>query len=195
MASAAEDAGLHRFTVDEYFRMVDAGILHEDDRVELIHGVILEMSPINRPHALAVTLARKLFDTGLSGRASVYEEKPMRLESLASVPEPDICICSNPDVMAYGTDSTKALLVVEVADSTLRYDLSTKVQLYAEAEVPEYWVVDLQNEALHVFREPQDGAYQNRAKHDPTARIAPTAWPDFEIDVAALFPTEAAPSP
>ena len=191
MASATEDTGLHRFTVDEYHRMVDAGILHEDDRVELIYGVIREMSPINRPHALAVTLGRRLFDAGLAGRASVYEEKPLRLETLASVPEPDICICSNPDVMAYDTDATTPLLVVEIADSTLRYDLTAKATLYAEAQIPEYWVVDLPNQVLHVFRDLRDGSYQTRSKFEPASRIAPTAWPDFEIDVAALLPSEA----
>ncbi len=108
--------------------MAEAGILREDDRVELIHGVIREMSPINRPHALAATLARKRLDTGLVGRARVYKEEPMRLESLASVPAPGIRVCSNPDVMAYGTDSTKARLVVEVADQTLGDDLAAKAK-------------------------------------------------------------------
>jgi Uma2 family endonuclease len=195
MARAAEDTGLHRFTVDEYYRMAEAGILRDDDRVELIYGVIREMSPINRPHALATTLARKMFDTGLEGRASVYEQKPLRLETLASVPEPDICVCSNPDIMAYDTVATRALLVVEIADSTLTHDLTTKSRLYADGEVPEYWVVDLQNLVLHVFRDPHDRTYQSRTTYRQSSSVAPLSWPDFEVEVAALFPTEAASSP
>lgn len=175
--------------------MVETGILREDDRVELVYGVIREMSPTNRAHALATIMIRQVFADGLTGRASVYEEKPLHLEALSSVPEPDICVCSNPDLRAYGTDSTRALLVVEVADATLTYDLTTKSKLYAEATIPEYWVVDLRHEVVHVFREPRGGAYQTRVTHQPGSRVAPISWPDFEVAVDALLPSDSADSP
>lgn len=194
MASAAEDTGLHRFTVDEYHRMGEAGILGEDDRVELIRGVIREMSPINRSHVIATSRTRQLFDRGLAGRASVYEQSPLHLETLASEPEPDIAIYSNPEMDAFGTADTTPLLAIEVADSSLNYDLTTKAELYAEGLVPEYWVLDVQREVLHIFRDPRDGAYQTRARYEPGSRIAPVSWPDFEIGVASLLPSEAAPS-
>jgi len=195
MASAAEDAGLHRFTVDEYHRMGEAGILGEDDRVELIYGVIREMSPINRSHVIATSRTRQLFADGLAGRASVYEQSPLHLEALASEPEPDIAIYSNPDVDAFGTAETAPLLAIEVADSSLSYDLRTKAGLYAEGLVPEYWVLDVQGRVLHVFRNARDGVYQTRAKYEPGSHIAPVSWPDFEIEVEALFPSEAPSSP
>ena len=195
MASAAEDAGLHRFTVDEYHRMGEAGILGEDDRVELIYGVIREMSPINRSHVIATSRTRQLFADGLAGRASVYEQSPLHLEALASEPEPDIAIYSNPDVDAFGTAETAPLLAIEVADSSLSYDLRTKAGLYAEGLVPEYWVLDVQGRVLHVFRNALDGVYQTRAKYEPGSRVAPVSWPDFEIEVEALFPSEAPSSP
>ena len=195
MASAAEDAGLHRFTVDEYHRMGEAGILGEDDRVELIYGVIREMSPINRSHVIATSRTRQLFADGLAGRASVYEQSPLHLEALASEPEPDIAIYSNPDVDAFGTAETAPLLAIEVADSSLSYDLRTKAGLYAEGLVPEYWVLDVQRRMLHVFRNALDGVYQTRAKYEPGSRVAPVSWPDFEIEVEALFPSEAPSSP
>ncbi len=120
MARAAE-AGVRRFTVDEYHRMVDAGILREDDRVELIYGVIREMSPKNRPHIVAATRVLRVFEHGLAGRAGVYTEAPLGIVKLDSEPEPDILVTDEPDVESYGTDSFRPLLVIEVADSSLRY--------------------------------------------------------------------------
>ena len=195
MARAAEATGVRRFTVDEYHRMVDAGILREDDRVELIYGVIREMSPKNRPHIVAATRVLRVFDRGLAGRAGVYVEAPLGLVKLDSEPEPDIVVSDDPDVESYGTESFRPLLVIEVADSSLRYDLSLKSELYAKAGIPEYWVVDLPNRVLVVFRDPEDGSYQKRTTHEPGSRIAPVSWPDFEIDVDSLFPVETASSP
>ena len=194
MARAAEAVGVHRFTVDEYHRMVDAGILREDDRVELIYGVIREMSPINRPHVIATSRTRQLLADGLAGRASVFEQSPLHLEALASEPEPDVAVYSNPDLDTFGTAATEPLLAIEVADSSLSLDLTTKAELYAKGQVPEYWVLDIQHGVLHVFRDPRDGAYRTRTTHKPGSRIAPVSWPDFEIDVDSLFPSEAASS-
>ena len=195
MASTAEDTGLHRFTVDEYHRMAEAGILRDDDRVELIYGVIREMSSINPPLVVATSLTRQLFAEGLAGRAGVYEQSPLRLDALDSEPQPDVTIYSNPDLRAFGTPETEPLLAIEVAVSTVGYDLNTKAELYAKSGLPEYWVLDVERRVLHVFTSPRDGAYEMRKQFEPGERLAPTAWPDFEIDVAALFPTEAASSP
>ncbi len=190
MARAAEAAGLHRFTVDDYHRMAEAGILAADDRVELIYGVIREMSPKNRAHVIAATRVFRVFEHGLIGRAGVYIEAPLGLVKLDSEPEPDIVVTDNPNVESYGTETSRPLLVIEIADSSRRYDLNLKSELYAKAEIPEYWVVDLPNRVLVVFCEP-DGTYQSRASYEPGSRISPVSWPDFEMDVDALFPSEA----
>lgn len=195
MAEAVEDAGVRRFTVDEYHRMVDAGILRENDRVELIYGVIREMSPKNRGHIVAANLVFRLFDRGLSGRAGVYKEDPLGLLKLDSEPEPDIVVTDNPNVESYGTETSHPLLVIEVADTSLRYDLNLKSELYARAEIPEYWVVDVRHRALVVFRDPMGDAYRSGKTFGPGARVAPLAWPDFEIDVESLFPSETPSSP
>ena len=189
-----ETVGLRRFTVEEYHRMAEAGILGEDDRVELIHGVVREMSPKKRPHVLGTIVVRELFARRLAGRASVYEEKPLELRALDSEPEPDVAIYSNPDLMAYGTDRTEPLLVIEVADSSVQYDLTVKAQLYAEGGIPEYWVVDLVNRSLVVFRDPTDGAFRSRSEHEPGDRVTPLSWPDIEIEIEELFPPDQASS-
>ena len=194
MARVAEPAGLRQFTVDEYHRMAEAGILGEDDRVELIRGVIRNMSPISRPHVIATTRIRRLFADGLAGRASVFEQSPLHLEALASEPEPDVAVYSNPDLDTFGTAATEPLLAIEVADSSFSFDLKTKAELYAEGRVPEYWVLDIQHRVLHVFGDPRDGAYRTHTTHEPGSRIAPVSWPDFEVDVDSLFPSEAASS-
>ncbi len=181
--------GLRHFTVEEYHQMAAAGILGEDDRVELIRGVIREMSPKKRSHVITTTGIRELFARRLAGRASVYEEKPLRLEALDSEPEPDVAIYSNPDLSAYGTNGTEPLLVLEVADSSVSYDLTVKAELYAQGRIPEYWVVNLVHRTLVVFRDPKGGAYGNRSTHEPGARITPVAWPDFEIEIELLFPS------
>jgi Uma2 family endonuclease len=190
-----ETIGLRHFTVEEYHRMADAGILGEDDRVELIHGVIREMSPKKRPHVIASTEIRELFARRLAGRASVFEEKPLGLPVLDSEPEPDIAAYSNPDLRSYGTDRTEPLLVIEVADSTVRYDLTVKAELYAQGKIPEYWVVDLVHLRLVVFRDPKDGTYRSRSEHEPGARVTPLSWQDLEIEVRELFPPPEAASP
>jgi Uma2 family endonuclease len=185
-----ETIGLRHFTVDEYHRMAAAGILGEEDRVELIRGVIREVSPKKRAHVIATMEIRELFARRLTGRASVYEEKPLRLEALDSEPEPDVVISSNPDARAYGTERTEPLLVIEVADSSVSYDLTVKAELYAQGHIPEYWVVDLVRRVLMVFRAAQDGAYRSRSTHEPGSFVTPVSWPDLEIDVATLIPSE-----
>jgi Uma2 family endonuclease len=188
MAQAPEALDQRLFTVEEYHRMAEAGILSPDERVELIRGVILPMSPKRRPHVVAVTDALKILSRALEGRASVYPEAPLVLEDLASEPEPDVLVCSNPDSRAYGTEETAPLLVVEVADSSRPRDLGAKVSLYAEAGIPEYWVVDLARRCLVVFRDPQAAVYRSQSTLQPGERVSPLSWPDVVIDVGSLLP-------
>lgn len=177
-----------RFTVAEYHRMAETGIFKPDERVELIRGVVRRMSAKNYAHVVAATKVFKRLTTELADRATVYSEAPLKLIGLDSEPEPDIVATSSPVVEDYG--KSKPLLVVEVAESSLRYDLNAKAPLYAEADVPEYWVVNLVDRELAVFRSPKDGAYRDRTNHHPGDRVAPAAWPDVVIEVSALFPDE-----
>jgi Uma2 family endonuclease len=193
MARAAEQVGqIHqrRFTVEEYHRMAETGILRPDERVELIHGVVHSMSPKNRAHVVKTTRLYQRLVTALAGRAAVFQEAPLKLVQLDSEPEPDIVAASSPDIDDYGTASFEPLLVVEVAESSLRFDLNAKAALYAEAGVPEYWVVNLIDRELVVFGSPFEGAYRQRAIHGAGDRVAPRAWPDVAIEVSELFPAD-----
>ncbi len=177
-----------RITVEEYHRLAETGILSPDERVELLWGVVRPMSPKNRAHVIAANRICDLLRGKLEGRGRVYKEDPLRAEGLDSEPEPDVMVCSNPDLEAYGTGSMKHLLVVEVAESSLARDLEEKPLLYALASIPEYWVVNLVDRVLEVFRDPVEGRYRHHIRLPMTARVSPQAWPDLEIEVSSLFP-------
>jgi Uma2 family endonuclease len=183
------EAPQRRFTVGEYFRMADAGILAPAERVELIRGTVREMSPRNRAHVVAVQKIRTRLEHVLGDRATVYPESPLLLEKLDSAPEPDVMVSASADFDDYGTDAARPLLVVEVADSSLKHDLGEKARLYAEAGVPEYWVLNLVDRVLVVFRDPRDGRYQAVATLPPAERVAPSRWSAAEIQVASFLPS------
>ncbi len=97
-------------------------------------------------------------------------------------------VCSNPDPRAYGTARTRPLLIVEIADSSVEYDLREKASLYATARIPEYWVVNSVDRVLEVFREPAHGVYERRLRLRPSERVSPEAWPAKDLEVSLLLP-------
>ncbi len=149
-----------RFTVDEYYRMADAGILHEDDRVELIDGEIVEMAPIGSRHAACVNRLAHLFSEKVSGRAIVSVQNPIHLGE-HSEPQPDITLLSPQSDFYAGSHprAADALLIVEVADTSRDYDREVKLPLYARSGVREVWLVDLEEDRVEVHREPAAGGY------------------------------------
>ncbi len=150
----------HRFSVEEYHRMAEAGIFHEDDRVELIDGEIVEMTPIGSRHVACVDKLTRLFTGHVGDRAIVRVQSPVRLCGEAE-PQPDVALLRpRADFYAAGLQqASDVLLTVEVADTSLDYDLNVKVPLYARSGVPEVWVVDLEGEQVHVFRDPKGSGY------------------------------------
>jgi Uma2 family endonuclease len=195
MSRALESVAQRRFTIEEYHRMADTGILGPDERVELVRGVIREMSPKNWAHVMTTKVVFRMLEDALRGRASVYQEAPLVAEGIDSEPEPDVLVCSNPDEWAYRSRRTKPLLVIEVADSSLEYDTGEKASLYAEAGVPEYWVLNLVERVLVVFREPDQGSYQVRFSLEEKSRVTPEAWPELAFEVGAFFPPEGSAPP
>lgn len=150
-----------KFDVDDYYRMAEAGILTEDDRVELIEGEIINMSPIGRRHASCVDRLTMFFAPRLAGKAIVRVQNPFRISSF-SEPQPDITLLKARDDFYSQAHPTPedALLVIEVADSSVGYDRKVKMSLYARAGVPEAWVVNLPDDKLEAYSEPLNGSYQ-----------------------------------
>jgi len=188
LARAAESIEQRRFTVEEYHRMAESGVFKPDERVELIRGVVRRMSPKNYAHVVAATKLHQRLMKSLAGRASVFKEDPLKLIRLDSETEPDILVISSPNIEDYGKETYGPVLVVEVAASSLRHDLNAKAPLYAEARVPEYWVLNLVDRELVVFRSLREEDYRDRATYHSGDRVAPEAWPDVVIEVSELFP-------
>lgn len=166
------------FNVSDYYRMAEAGILTEDDRVELIEGEIVVMSPIGSRHAACVRRVEKLLERAISHLSLVSVRNPIALDDY-SEPEPDIALLRPREDFYASAHPTPddVLLVIEVADSSERYDREVKVPLYARAGIPETWVVALLADTIHQYGDAVDGNYQthNEFKHGDsiTSRVLP----------------------
>jgi len=149
-----------RFTVDEYYRMAEAGIFSEDDRVELIEGEIVEMVPIGSRHAGYVGKLTRVFSSRVGEAAFVWVQNPVRL-SAYSEPQPDLALL-RPRADFYTSahpGPEDVLLLIEVAESSLEYDRVIKASLYARARVREFWLVDPRAGAVEVYRTPTPEGY------------------------------------
>ena len=179
----------HRFRAAEYFRMVEAGILTADHRVELLGGQIVEVSPTNPPHAAALSRSVRVFTLGVGDRALVRDQSPLDLAEY-DAPEPDVALV-RPRADEYATGHPTAadvLLVLEISDTTLATDRATKLPLYAAAGVREAWLLNLQEDVLEVHREPGPQGYAWRRVYRAGERVAPEALPQLEVAVEALLP-------
>jgi Uma2 family endonuclease len=176
------------FTVEEYHRMAEAGILSEDDRVELIEGEIVRMSPIGSRHAACVGRLTQQLVVQVGGRAIVRVQNPIRLGE-HSEPQPDLALL-RPRADFYaeahpGPEDT--LLIVEVSETSAAPDLEVKVPLYARFGVPEVWLVDLAGERLEVFRNPSPQGYQDLRILRGGEVITPLLLPDLSLAVEAIL--------
>lgn len=179
----------HRLTVDDYHQMAESGILGRDDRVELIAGEVLDMSPIGSLHAALVrALARWLADSAGS-MAIVGVQDPLHLDD-SSEPQPDIMLVKpRPDYYAAAHPGpADTLLIVEVADSSLAYDLGVKVPLYAQHGIPEVWVIEAATRTTHRFREPCPGGYSQQDTIPAGEPLACLAVPDEAKSLATILP-------
>lgn len=182
-------------TRDQYYELGRLG--HFDGkRVELIHGEVVEAGPISWPHSLCVSLVSDAFRLAFAGSffVDIHQPFPVPRAALASEPEPDVAVISGA-LEDYTDHPTVATLLVEVAEATLFNDTTTKAELYATANVPEYWVLDLEHRQLIVFRDPLPlpaglgaTAYRTRLTFLPTDRVSPLAAPNASILVSDLLP-------
>ena len=176
----------HRLTVAEYYRMAEVGLLSPDDRVELIEGEIVDMPPIGSRHAAVVTVLAKRLIQSVGDSADVRIQAPVRLGP-RSEPQPDIALLA-PRADCYRAGHPQAgdvWLLIEVSESTLRFDREVKSRLYARHGVPEYWVVDLVEDLVHLYRDPDGGRY--REQQQASTGVVAVPGVHVEIDVESLF--------
>jgi len=177
-----------RFTVDEYYRMLDAGILTEDDRVELIEGEIIQMAAIGSRHAACVNRLTRLLVERVGGDGVVTVQNPVRLSDL-SEPQPDFVV-ARPREDFYASAHPRpedTLLVVEVAHTTPGYDRGIKLPLYATAGVPEVWIVDVEGGAIEVYLEPGRGRFRVERRAVPGDVLQPRLLPSVEVAVEQVL--------
>lgn len=187
MRAVAAPLARRRFTVDEYHRMAEAGILREDDRVELLDGEIVEMTPIGPAHAGQVNRLTRIFTGRLGDRAVVSVQNPIVLGTHWE-PEPDVVLL-RPRADYYRSAHPRpddVLLVVEVAETSLARDREVKLRAYAAAGVPELWIVDLAGSGLEVCRDPAGDEYRD-VRRLKRGRVAPLAMSDVELSVEELI--------
>lgn len=173
-----------KFTVKQYHQMVEAGILKENDRVELIRGEIVEMTPINRRHSAHVKRLNQLFILRLAGFVTVGVQDPVELDD-TSEPQPDISLLRiKADFYESGHPQPQdILLLVEVADTTVESDREIKIPLYAENAIIEVWLVDINEQCIEVYREPSPNGYQNIQIFVRGQNLSILAFPEIIISV------------
>lgn len=174
---------------EEYHQMVGAGILSEGERVELIHGEILEMSPIGNPHAACLRRLLHLLRPLLGPEVMVDAQNPLHLPEERSEPQPDLVLLrAREDGYAEAPPTAgDVLLLVEVADTSLAYDRDVKVPLYGRCGIPETWLFDLPGDAVVVYRRPGRHGYQSAERLSRGAILSPESLPQIRLAVAALL--------
>jgi Uma2 family endonuclease len=179
----------YRFTVQDYHRMAAAGIFHEDDRLELLQGEIVEMPPIGPGHASGVNrLMHSFLPLQLEGKVIISVQNPIRLGEY-SEPQPDLALLKpRPDFYAQEHPGPEdVFLAVEVMDSSASYDREVKVPLCARFGITEAWLVEVEQGLVEVYRAPGPEGYQQVRTLRRSARLAPEAFPELSVTVEALL--------
>ena len=177
-----------RFTVEEYHRLAEVGVLHEDDRVELLNGVIVDMMPIGPFHGGSVNRLIRMFERISRDRWVTSAQNPVHIGK-HNEPQPDLLILRPRDDF-YAENHPRpndVFLLIEVSDSTLLIDRDDKLPIYATAGIAEVWIVNLPERLVEVYSSPQSGAYTEMREVHPGGALAPAAFPDAAIDTAALL--------
>jgi Uma2 family endonuclease len=171
----------------EFDDMIDAGLLSEDDHVELVNGRIVAMSPEGPWHAGTIDLCAEVLRGIFGAACTIRIQHPLGIDPDGE-PEPDIAVVAGGPRAHLGRHPQQALLVVEVAESSLDFDRGEKAMLYARAGFPEYWIVNLRASRLEVHRDPTPAGYLSVVSLSPERTVAALAAPATAISVAALLP-------
>lgn len=186
-----ECARVHLWTRDEYYKMAEIGFF-DGKRVELIEGEVFEITPMKSPHATSLSLVAELLKQAFSEEFTIRSQFPITF-SATNEPEPDVAVVKGKIRDFADAHPKTAALIVEVSDTTLRYDQTTKATLYAKNEIGEYWILNLKNRCLEVYRRPINDKslgfiYAEIQIITENEAIAPLAAPAAEIKVADMLP-------
>jgi Uma2 family endonuclease len=178
----------HRFSVEEYYRMAETGLLRSDARVELLDGEITDMSPIGPFHGGVTKFLSAIFFAVAQGRWITSVQDPIRLDD-HSEPEPDLMLLK-PSADFYQKRHPQpedVFLLVEISDTSLERDQEDKLPAYARAGIAEVWIVDLNEQTIEVHRQPHFAGYSSKAILRAGDRANPQAFPDAMVEVAEMF--------
>ena len=177
-----------RFSVDEYYAMAEAGILKQDERVELIDGDVITMSPVGNEHAASVDVGTEYLVPLVAGRANVRVQAHLRLDE-NNQPEPDMMLLKRRDdfyrYQAPGADDV--ILLIEVSHSSLSYDRGAKLALYARFEITEVWIANIPARVVEAHTDPVDGEYTTSRVYRPGETISPMALEDVNLPVSQFI--------
>jgi Uma2 family endonuclease len=178
----------HPLTVEQFQQMIAHGILTKDDRVELLDGEILAMSPINPSHAGVVKRLNHLFNHLIPNDVIVAVQDPVQLDEV-SQPQPDLCLlkATADFYQSRHPRPNEVLLVIEVAETSARVDRAIKRPAYARAGIAELWIIDLKKKVVEVYRDPIAGEYQTTLLVRGSQTLAPQALPEVELQAAMLI--------
>jgi Uma2 family endonuclease len=180
-------------TLSDYDRMIAEGVFnrHGRERMELIRGEILEMAPIGSLHEVIVDrLTEWSYENLPRGKVWVRVQNSVGLPELESAPEPDLAWVARRNYSRSRPRSSDVLLIVEVAESSLRYDRGAKAGLYAEAGIKEYWIFNLVDAVVEVRRDPVAGKYQSLQQFSGAEEFHPLAFPQLTLKPSSLWPAE-----
>ena len=178
----------HRFSVKEYYRMAETGILRPDARVELLNGKLIDMSPIGSFHGGFVNRLIRIYAKLSNGRWQASAQNPLRMDD-HSEPEPDFMLLkpAPDDYMSRHPRPEEVFLLIEVSDTTLEYDREEKLPAYGRSGVAEVWIVNLNNASIEVYRDPHFTGYSSKTVLQAGDQAAPLAFPDAVVSVAELL--------
>lgn len=181
---------MYQWTIPKYHQMIEAGVLQPDDRVELLQGTLYRVSPKGIAHVIITRWIAEQLRECLGHRAYLLTQDPITLPALNSEPEPDIALVKGSwsDYLTHHPYPTDIDLVIEVVDSSLDYDKNIKIPIYAQAGIPEYWIVDVNAGEIIVCRQPTPENYASITVMNLGDSISPLAFSDINLQVSNLFP-------
>jgi Uma2 family endonuclease len=176
----------HRWSREEFERMVSAGVFHPEERLELIDGKVFEMTPQSSRHATAVRLVEEALRAVFAQGYDIRTQLPLALD-LSSEPEPDVAVVPGSPRDYLDAHPDTAFLIVEVADSSLSHDRELKTGLYSRNGIPEYWIVNLEDGCLEVYRNPEGERYSCTVLRSGGS-VSPLSRPEASVPVSELLP-------